>query len=127
MLNAKDPLTGEGTPSPPPSLSPSPFLSFFFSLCSIILIGLDDQNMRYQMVTFLIAGHETTSGLLTFALYELLQHPDILAKAREEVDKVLGCNMPRPDDLPKLQYLDQVLKETLRLWPTAPAFAVYAQ
>ena len=51
---------------------------------------LSDENVRYQMVTFLIAGHETTSGLLSFTLYELLRHPDVLAKARAEVDEVLG-------------------------------------
>ncbi|MFI6599287.1 bifunctional cytochrome P450/NADPH--P450 reductase [Nonomuraea sp. NPDC050536] len=97
MLHATDPETGE---------------------------PLDDENVRYQMVTFLIAGHETTSGLLTFALYELLRNPDALAKAHEEVDRVLGDRAPRYEDLARLGYLDQVLKETLRLWPTAPAFAV---
>lgn len=95
MLEAKDPLTGE---------------------------GLDDVNIRYQLVTFLIAGHETTSGLLSFALYELLKHPEVLRRAREEVDAVLGHSLPGFDDLRKLRYLGQVLKETLRLWPTAPAF-----
>ena len=55
MLNAADPVTGE---------------------------RLSDDNIRYQMVTFLVAGHETTSGLLSFALYELLRHPGVLAKAR---------------------------------------------
>ena len=52
--------------------------------------GLDDVNIRYQILTFLIAGHETTSGLLSFALYFLLKHPEALAKAYEEVDRVLG-------------------------------------
>ena len=50
---------------------------------------LDDDNIRYQIVTFLIAGHETTSGLLSFALYLLLQNPEVMAKARAEVDRVL--------------------------------------
>lgn len=98
MLNARDPLTGE---------------------------RLDDENVRYQMVTFLIAGHETTSGLLSFALYELLKNPDVLARARAEVEQVIGTGTPRFEHLAQLTYLDQVLKETLRLWPTAPAFAVY--
>ena len=57
--------------------------------------GLDDVNIRYQILTFLIAGHETTSGLLSFALYFLLKNPDSLAKAYEEVDRVLGpAEMP---------------------------------
>src|SRR5207237_2700293 len=51
---------------------------------------LDDVNIRYQINTFLIAGHETTSGLLSCALYALLKHPEVLKKAYEEVDRVLG-------------------------------------
>jgi cytochrome P450/NADPH-cytochrome P450 reductase len=86
--------------------------------------GLSDENIRYQLVTFLIAGHETTSGLLSFALYELLKNPQTLARAREQVDEVLGREMPRFEHLAKLTYIDQVLKETLRIWPTAPAIAL---
>ena len=86
---------------------------------------LSDENIRYQMVTFLIAGHETTSGMLSFTLYELLANPECLAKARAEVDAVLGNEAPRFEHLSQLVYLDQVFKESLRLWPTAPAFAVY--
>ena len=51
---------------------------------------LDDVNIRYQINTFLIAGHETTSGLLSCTLYALLKHPDVLKKAYDEVDRVLG-------------------------------------
>lgn len=97
MLNGRDPVTNQ---------------------------GLSDENIRYQMVTFLIAGHETTSGLLSFALYELMKHPDCLQKAQQEVDEVIGTEQISVKHLPKLTYLDQVLKETLRLWPTAPAFAL---
>ena len=50
---------------------------------------LDDENIRYQIITFLIAGHETTSGLLSFAMYYLLSNPDVLARAYDEVDRVL--------------------------------------
>ncbi|GAB2656003.1 bifunctional P-450/NADPH--P450 reductase [Saccharopolyspora gloriosae] len=85
---------------------------------------LPDENVRYQLVTFLIAGHETTSGLLTFTLHELLRNPDVLAKAQAEVDRVLGTEAPRFEHLSGLGYLDQIFKESLRLWPTAPAFAV---
>ncbi|MCA3230721.1 MAG: cytochrome P450 [Cupriavidus sp.] len=86
---------------------------------------LDDANIRNQVITFLIAGHETTSGLLTFTLYELLRNPGVLAQAYAEVDAVLpGDAPPVYADLARLPVLDRVLKETLRLWPTAPAFAV---
>jgi len=86
--------------------------------------GLSDENIRYQLVTFMIAGHETTSGLLSFALYELLKNPSTLARARAQVDEVLGQEIPRFEHLAKLTYIDQVLKETLRIWPTAPAIAM---
>lgn len=98
MLNAVDPQTGE---------------------------RLSDENVGYQMVTFLIAGHETTSGLLSFTIHALLRHPEVMEKARAEVERILENRAPRFEDLPQLVYLDQILKESLRLWPTAPAFAVY--
>ncbi|HEX3549220.1 MAG TPA: cytochrome P450, partial [Candidatus Elarobacter sp.] len=88
---------------------------------------LDDENIRYQIITFLIAGHETTSGLLSFATYFLLKNPDVLARAYEEVDRVLGTDpsvAPTVKQLNALTYVQQILKESLRLWPTAPAFAL---
>ncbi|MFE4834826.1 bifunctional cytochrome P450/NADPH--P450 reductase [Arthrobacter sp. NPDC056691] len=97
MLNAADPVTGERLP---------------------------ESNVRNQMVTFLVAGHETTSGLITFMMYELLRHPEVMKKARAVVDEALGTEAARFEHLPRLGYLDQILKETLRLWPTAPAFNV---
>lgn len=100
MLEGKDPETGE---------------------------GLSDENIRYQMLTFLIAGHETTSGLLSFALYFLMKNPDKLQKAYEEVDAVLGDDVPDYKQVKQLKYARMILNETLRLWPTAPAFTVYAK
>ena len=100
MLTAKDPLTGE---------------------------RLDEQNIRYQLVTFLIAGHETTSGLLSFAVHLLLKHPEVLQRAQAEVDRVLGAQLPRFEQVAQLGYIEQILRETLRLYPTAPAFAVQAK
>lgn len=98
MLEAADPVTGE---------------------------RLDDENIRYQVITFLIAGHETTSGLLSFAIHLLMTHPEVLGQAREEVERVLpGGRDPVNDDLAKLTVIDRVIKETLRLWPTAPGFQV---
>ncbi len=90
--------------------------------------SLDDVNIRRQMLTFLIAGHETTSGLLSFCVYFLLKHPEVVRKATEEVDRVFGTDvnvLPTVKQVNQLTYVTQVLKETLRLWPTAPAFAVY--
>jgi cytochrome P450/NADPH-cytochrome P450 reductase len=88
---------------------------------------LDDVNIRYQIITFLIAGHETTSGLLSFAIYFLLNQPEVLARAYQEVDGVLGPDAtvrPTHAQVKQLVYVAQILKESLRLWPTAPAFSL---
>src|SRR4051794_40248620 len=88
---------------------------------------LDDVNIRYQINTFLIAGHETTSGLLSCTLYALLKHPDVLKKAYEEVDRVLGPDLaakPTYQQVTQLTYITQILKEALRLWPPAPAYGI---
>lgn len=100
MLKGKDPDTGE---------------------------ALDDENIRFQIITFLIAGHETTSGLLSFALYYLMNNPDKLEKAQEEVDRVVGDAVPDYKQVKQLKYIRMILNETLRLWPTAPAFSLYAK
>ncbi|WP_405828517.1 cytochrome P450 [Streptomyces sp. NBC_01176] len=85
---------------------------------------LTPENIRRQVITFLVAGHETTSGALSFALHYLSRHPGIAARARAEVDRVWG-DTPRPgyDQVAKLRYVRRILDESLRLWPTAPAFA----
>ncbi|HMI17049.1 MAG TPA: cytochrome P450, partial [Bradyrhizobium sp.] len=88
---------------------------------------LDDVNIRYQINTFLIAGHETTSGLLSCTLYALLKHPQVLKKAYEEVDRVLGPDTdarPTYQQVTQLTYITQILKEALRLWPPAPAYGI---
>lgn len=86
---------------------------------------LDDANIVAQCETFLIAGHETTSGLLSFAIYFLMNDPEVTARAREEVDRVLGTDptvLPTYQELQGLTYVTQILNETLRLYPTAAAF-----
>ncbi|WP_405825047.1 cytochrome P450 [Streptomyces sp. NBC_01390] len=85
---------------------------------------LAPQNVRRQVLTFLIAGHETTSGALSFALHYLSRHPEIADRARAEVDRVWGgAEVPGYDQIAKLRYVRRVLDESLRLWPTAPGFA----
>jgi len=86
---------------------------------------LDDVNIRNQVITFLIAGHETTSGALSFALYYLVKNPAVLARAKAEVDAMWGdAGDPEPtfEQIGKLRYIRQILNESLRLWPTAAAF-----
>ncbi|WAL99435.1 cytochrome P450 [Streptomyces sp. Je 1-369] len=86
---------------------------------------LDEANIRNQVITFLIAGHETTSGTLAFALHHLVKNPAVLHLAQAEVDALWGDDpdpQPTYEDVGKLRYVRQVLNEALRLWPTAPAF-----
>ncbi|VTU17742.1 bifunctional cytochrome P450/NADPH--P450 reductase [Variovorax sp. PBL-E5] len=91
---------------------------------------LDDRQIRDECIEFLIAGHETTSGLLSFAIYFLLNNPDAMAKAQAEVDHVLGPDLsvkPTYAQVNRLGYVLQVLKESLRMFPTAPAIAMAAK
>jgi unspecific monooxygenase len=86
---------------------------------------LDPVNIRRQVITFIIAGHETTSGALSFALYFLTRDPRTLAQAQAEVDALWGeADNPEPSfgDVAKLRYVRAALDEALRLWPTAPAY-----
>ncbi|MEP1423087.1 MAG: cytochrome P450 [Erythrobacter sp.] len=88
---------------------------------------LSDENIRYQINTFLIAGHETTSGLLSFTMYYLLKNRDVLTRAYAEVDEVLGRNidqLPSAQQIGRMPYVRAILLEALRLWPTAPAFGL---
>ncbi|MFI7641246.1 bifunctional cytochrome P450/NADPH--P450 reductase [Nonomuraea sp. NPDC049400] len=88
---------------------------------------LSDENIRNQVLTFLIAGHETTSGLLSFALYNLLREPHTLARAYDEVDRLLpGDEPPTYETIMKLDVIPRILEETLRIWSPIPAFAVAA-
>jgi cytochrome P450 / NADPH-cytochrome P450 reductase len=91
---------------------------------------LPDHNIVAQCETFLVAGHETTSGLLSFVVAYLLKNPEVVARAQAEVDRVLGTDPSVPPtvaQLGQLGYIRQILDETLRLWPTAPAFTRQAR
>ena len=91
---------------------------------------LPDHNIVAQCETFLVAGHETTSGLLSFVIAYLLKHPEVVARAQEEVDRVFGTDPSVPPTVAQVQqlgYIRQILDETLRLWPTAPAFTRQAR
>ncbi|MFD1812485.1 cytochrome P450 [Rhodococcus gannanensis] len=84
---------------------------------------LDPVNVRNQVVTFLIAGNETTAGTLAFALYFLARHPEVAAAARAEIDGVVPGDGPIAfEQVGKLRYLRRVVDETLRLWPAAPGY-----
>lgn len=84
--------------------------------------ALDDRQLRDEVVTLLMAGHETTAVALTMALFLLSQHPNVEARLQAEVDTVLGDRAPTVEDLPSLPYTRQVILETMRLYP--PAWSV---
>ncbi|MGW0949479.1 bifunctional cytochrome P450/NADPH--P450 reductase [Streptomyces sp. NPDC002623] len=87
---------------------------------------LDLKNVRYQVLTFLAAGHETTSGTIAFALYHLAKHPESLRLVQREVDELWGDDpdpQPTYEDVGRMPLTRQVLNETLRLWPAAPGFS----
>ncbi|GAB2915086.1 cytochrome P450 [Streptomyces heilongjiangensis] len=80
---------------------------------------LTDQELRDEAITLLMAGHETSSGSLTWTYYLLGTHPEIREKLHAEIDEVLGDRLPTVEDLPRLKYTDAVYSEALRLFPPA--------
>jgi cytochrome P450 family 110 len=78
------------------------------------------EELRDEMMTILVAGHETTATALAWAIFHVLKTPGVLDNIREEVATVLGSEEISASHLPKLQYLDGVIKETLRLSPVIP-------
>ncbi|HRE47360.1 MAG TPA: cytochrome P450 [Aggregatilineales bacterium] len=81
--------------------------------------GITDGHIRDQMLTMIIAGHDTSTGLLSWVLYLLGKHPDIQARARAEVAAVLGDAPPTMESLGRLKFVGHVIDETLRLYPPA--------
>jgi cytochrome P450 len=83
----------------------------------ISLPEMTDELIRDQLLTMLIAGHDTSTALLSWTLYLLGCHPEVMAKVQAEVDTVTGGGRLVDDHLSRLPYLDQVVKESLRLYP----------
>lgn len=79
--------------------------------------GMTDQQLRDEVVTLMIAGHETTANALTWTFYLLSKYPDAARQLRAELSRVLGGRIPTVADLPQLRYTRQVIEETLRLYP----------
>lgn len=78
------------------------------------------KQLRDDLMTMLVAGHETTAAVLTWAFFELSQNPTLVAKLRAEIDAVLGDRNPTFDDVPKLQLVRLTIAESLRMYPEPP-------
>jgi cytochrome P450 / NADPH-cytochrome P450 reductase len=96
MLSEKDPKTGE---------------------------LLSDENIRYQVITFLIAGHETTAGLLSFMLHQLAFNAPLQQRVFEEVIQAFGDGEPTRAGVLRLSLVMRCFSEALRLWPTVPVLS----
>ncbi len=75
------------------------------------------QRLRDELVTLLLAGHETTASTLSWALYLVDKHPEVRERLREEATTVLGDRLPTFDDLGRLRYTAMVVDEVVRLYP----------
>jgi cytochrome P450 len=81
--------------------------------------GMDDRQLRDEVITLLLAGHDTTALALTWAWVLLARHPHVVARLASEIDSVLGEQPPTSADAPRLRYAEHIVTETLRLYPTA--------
>ena len=78
---------------------------------------MSDAQLRDEVMTLFLAGHETTALSLSWTCYLIAQHPQVEAQLVEELQIVLGDREPVPEDLPRLRYTEMVLKESMRLYP----------
>ncbi len=82
-------------------------------------LGMGDRQLRDEVITLYLAGHETTASLLSWALYLLGRYPEIQTRVRAEVDALTSDGVPSLEQLKGLQYTSQVINEVLRLYPPA--------
>jgi cytochrome P450 len=78
---------------------------------------MSDSQLAKEILTIVIAGHETTASVLNWTWYLLSKHPKVEARMSEELTHLLGGEFPAVDDLPKFVYTAQVIEEALRLYP----------
>ena len=80
---------------------------------------MTDRQLRDEVMTLLLAGHDTTALALTWAWVLLARHPDAEARLHANIDAEVGRRVPTAADVARLSYVEQVVSETLRLYPTA--------
>jgi cytochrome P450 len=85
--------------------------------------GMERTLIRDELLTLLLAGHETTSHALSWTFHLLAQHPELEQRVRIEASAVLGERAPEPGDVDELHYTEQVLSEAMRLYPPAYVLA----
>jgi cytochrome P450 len=82
--------------------------------------GMSDRQLRDEVMTIMLAGHETTALALSWTWYLLSEHPAVDARLRDELHATLGGRPPEVADLPRLAYTERVLSEAMRLYPPIP-------
>jgi cytochrome P450 len=98
---------------------------------------MSDKQVRDEVMTIFIAGHETTANALTWTFYLLSQYPKVEKKLHDEIDSILGSTdrsdgyavtkIPTSEDVPKLQYTEKVLRESMRLYPPVWTMGRYVE
>jgi cytochrome P450 len=125
LLEAQDSNPNQVRPSNVTSTSTSPTTDGKMS----------DKQVRDEVMTIFIAGHETTANALTWTFYLLSQHPDVEKKLQNEIDSVLAISngnngeskIPSTEDIPKLQYTEKVLRESMRVYPPVWTMGRYVE
>jgi cytochrome P450 len=83
--------------------------------------AMDDKQLRDELMTIFLAGHETTAMAMTWTWYLLMEHPEVMTRLKAEVDAALGDRPATMADLANLKYAEMVIKESMRLYPPAPS------
>ena len=103
-------------------------------IVSMLVAARDEEGNRLSatqimdhLLTLFVAGHETLANALTWACYLLAQHPHVTSKLLSEMETQLGGHPPTPGDLERLPYLEQVVKEVLRIYPPAASLSRIAR
>lgn len=81
--------------------------------------GMTDEQVRDEVMTIFVAGHETTANTMSWIFYLLATHPEVEQKLHDELKSVLGGRLPTVADIPNLTYVNLIISETLRLYPAA--------
>jgi cytochrome P450 len=87
--------------------------------------GMTDQQLRDELMTIFLAGHETTANALSWTLYLLSQHSEVEERLHQEIDSVIGTESLKPEHFQQLAYTQNIMRESLRLFP--PAYVIGRQ